>query len=138
MIASFKFLQLNKTNIHLRFLASPTLSAAFFSADNNCWIPAEGLVIVKDTKDEQLNQNKSTDSRQTELSEWANHMTRSVGVKMTLVESFACAQKGVARSACIVQVLKIKHGRKFQDKRKFMFYILTLRQNWSKIFSMQS
>lgn len=33
-------------NDFLRFLASPTLSAAFFSADSSCWIPAEGLVIL--------------------------------------------------------------------------------------------
>lgn len=34
--------------IVLRFLASPILSAAFFSAAKSCWIPADGLVIINE------------------------------------------------------------------------------------------
>lgn len=33
------------TKFNLRFLASPTLSAAFFSAVNSCWIPVDWLAI---------------------------------------------------------------------------------------------
>lgn len=46
----------NFTNDFLRFLASPTLSAAFFSAASSCWIPAEGLVILQNQRQTKINQ----------------------------------------------------------------------------------
>lgn len=69
----------HKNDFFLRFLASPTLSAAFFSAANNCWIPAEGLVILRDTK-EKNNQNNFFRLLIERAEEWTdgnicNHMT---------------------------------------------------------------
>lgn len=63
----------------LRFLASPTLSEAFFSADSNCWIPAE-FVIVKEQQTKTRNENKSATKTQlslvSSLSAYLDHMTK--------------------------------------------------------------